>query len=43
MAQGTGRRTYPWKTTINGKDVTFRMMTPNTISIWLSHELCFGR
>jgi RimJ/RimL family protein N-acetyltransferase len=28
MAQGTGRRTYPWKTTINGKDITFRMMTP---------------
>jgi len=26
--QGTVRRTYPWKTTINGKEVTFRLMTP---------------
>src|SRR3954466_12390762 len=22
---------------------TFRMITPNTTSIWFSHELCFGR
>ncbi|MEO8456255.1 MAG: GNAT family N-acetyltransferase [Chloroflexota bacterium] len=28
MAQGTVRRTYPWKTNINGKEVTFRMMVP---------------
>lgn len=25
---GTIRRTYPWKTTINGTEVTFRLMTP---------------
>jgi RimJ/RimL family protein N-acetyltransferase len=25
---GTLRRTYPWKTTINGTEVTFRLMTP---------------
>ena len=29
MAQTTGRRTYPWKTTINGRELTFRMMTPD--------------
>lgn len=28
MAQGTGRRTYPWKTTIKGTEVTFRLMEP---------------
>lgn len=28
MAQGTIRRTYPWKTTIKGKEITFRLMTP---------------
>ena len=22
--------------------MTFRMITPKTTSIWLSHELCFG-
>lgn len=26
---GAFRRTFPWKTTINGKDVTFRLMTPD--------------
>lgn len=25
---GAFRRTYPWKTNINGKEVTFRLMTP---------------
>lgn len=25
---GSIRRTYPWKTTINGKDITFRLMEP---------------
>jgi len=25
---GTIRRTYPWKTTINGQEITFRLMTP---------------
>ena len=30
MAQaGTVRRTYPWKTTINGVEVTFRLMDPS--------------
>lgn len=28
MASGTVRRTYPWQTTINGTEVTFRLMTP---------------
>jgi L-amino acid N-acyltransferase YncA len=28
MASGTVRRTYPWQTSINGTDVTFRLMTP---------------
>ena len=23
--------------------ITFRRITPNTTSIWFSHELCFGR
>ena len=23
--------------------ITFRMITPNTISIWFNHELCFGK
>src|SRR3954464_1958486 len=29
-----------------GKDpprITFRMITPNTTSIWFSHEVCFGK
>jgi RimJ/RimL family protein N-acetyltransferase len=29
MAQGTVRRTYPWKTNVNGKELVFRMMTPD--------------
>lgn len=29
MAQGTVRRTYPWKTTISGREITFRLMTPD--------------
>ena len=23
--------------------ITFRAITPKTISIWFSHEVCFGR
>jgi len=29
MTQATIRRTYPWTTTINGTQVTFRLMTPD--------------